>query len=105
MAEQLVTDICVRDCSSSRELITISASSLPTVVGEQVLLELRRWLCPPDPSTNHNTAWSAQHERTSAWLFKDNIFEEWESKGSLLWIHGKRMFLRGDVSLYLTSSL
>ncbi|KAH9014001.1 hypothetical protein EDB85DRAFT_894151 [Lactarius pseudohatsudake] len=49
----------------------------------------KRWLSPPDPSINHNIMCGAQHERTSAWLFKEVIYEEWESKGPLLWIHGK----------------
>ena len=104
IAQQLVTDIGAHDCSYSRDLIAISDPNLPTVIGEQVLLDLRRWISPPDSSTNHKTACDAQHERTSAWLFKDNIFTEWELKGSLLWIHGKRMSLRGGVSLYLTTS-
>ncbi|KAH8999670.1 hypothetical protein EDB86DRAFT_3242665, partial [Lactarius hatsudake] len=51
--------------------------------------ELRGWLSLPDPSINHNIMCSAQHERTSAWLFKEVTYEEWESKGPLLWIHGK----------------
>lgn len=56
---------------------------------KKLLQDLRGWLSPPDPSTNHNIACGTQHERTSAWLFKDIMFKEWESNGSLLWIHGK----------------
>ncbi|KAH9169145.1 ankyrin repeat-containing domain protein [Lactarius sanguifluus] len=58
-----------------------------TVVGER----FRGWLTPPDPSTNHTNACGAQHERTAAWVFNEDIFKEWESSesGSLLWIHGK----------------
>ncbi|KAH8999665.1 hypothetical protein EDB86DRAFT_3242663, partial [Lactarius hatsudake] len=52
---------------------------------------LRGWLTPPDPSTNHTNACSAQHERTATWVFNEDVFKEWESSesGSLLWIHGK----------------
>ncbi|KAF8264703.1 hypothetical protein EI94DRAFT_437214 [Lactarius quietus] len=50
---------------------------------------LHRWLAPPDPSTNHNAACSSQHEKTSEWVFSEEIYKEWESSGSLLWIHGK----------------
>ena len=74
------------------------------IVGKELLQDLRGWLSPPDASTNHNIACDAQHERTSGWLFKEIIFEEWESKGSLLWIHGKRTFLSGGVQLHLTAS-
>ncbi|KAH9162801.1 ankyrin repeat-containing domain protein, partial [Lactarius sanguifluus] len=43
------------------------------------------------PLTNHTNACGAQHERTAAWVFNEDIFKEWESSksGSLLWIHGK----------------
>ncbi|KAH9016028.1 hypothetical protein EDB85DRAFT_773062 [Lactarius pseudohatsudake] len=52
----------------------------------------RKWLSPPDPSTNQNIASTAQHEGTATWFFKGSIFIEWKSKStaSLLWIHGKR---------------
>ena len=55
--------------------------------------DLRKWLSPPDPSTNHNTAHSSQHEGTSTWFFQGGFYEEWKSTSSLLWIHGKRMSL------------
>ncbi|KAH9169161.1 ankyrin repeat-containing domain protein [Lactarius sanguifluus] len=55
----------------------------------RLLRDLRGWLTPPDPSTNHNIACDAQHERTSAWIFNQGIFKEWGSSSSLLWIHGK----------------
>ncbi|KAF8261185.1 hypothetical protein EI94DRAFT_1810667 [Lactarius quietus] len=31
----------------------------------------------------------AQHERTATWIFNEDTYIEWESSGSLLWIHGK----------------
>ena len=61
------------------------------LTGNQLRQDLRRWLSPPDPSTNHNIARNAHHEGTATWFFQGNIFEEWKSSGSLLWIHGKRM--------------
>src|SRR6266436_2942924 len=62
-----------------------------TLTGNQLRQDLRRWLSPPDPSTNHNIACGAHHEGTATWIFQENIFKEWRSTGSLLWIHGKRM--------------
>src|SRR6267154_5107131 len=61
------------------------------LTGNQLRQDIRRWLSPPDPSTNHNIACSAQHEGTATWFFQENGFKEWKSSGSLLWIHGKRM--------------
>src|SRR5579863_1449826 len=55
--------------------------------------DLRKWLSPPDPSINHNTVHSSQHEGTATWFFQGGIYSEWKSTGSLLWIHGKRMSL------------
>ncbi|KAH8986708.1 hypothetical protein EDB92DRAFT_1230885 [Lactarius akahatsu] len=53
---------------------------------------LRRWVTPPDPSTNHNIACDIHHGETTAWFVQGNIFAEWKSTGSLLWIYGKRRF-------------
>jgi hypothetical protein len=52
-----------------------------------------RWLSPPDPSTNHNIACKAHHDGTAQWFFQGNIYSQWKSTDSLLWIHGKRALL------------
>ncbi|KAI0269599.1 hypothetical protein BGY98DRAFT_879076, partial [Russula aff. rugulosa BPL654] len=49
-----------------------------------------RWLSPPDPSTNHNIACATHHKKAATWFFQGNIYKEWKSKGSLMWVHGKR---------------
>jgi hypothetical protein len=49
-----------------------------------------RWLSPPDPSVNHNIACRAHHKRSATWFFQGNIYNEWKSVPSLIWIHGKR---------------
>ncbi|KAN0141605.1 Ankyrin repeat-containing domain protein [Lactarius tabidus] len=64
-------------------------SAMSSQSWELLLQDLRGWLSPPDPSTNHNIACDTQHERTATWVFNEDIFKEWESSGSLLWIHGK----------------
>ena len=62
------------------------------VSGSQLRQDLRAWLSPPDPSTNHNIACGARHKGTADWFFEGSIFGEWKSTGSLLWVHGKRTF-------------
>ncbi|KAH9165684.1 hypothetical protein EDB89DRAFT_2133058 [Lactarius sanguifluus] len=57
--------------------------------GTQLRQELRKWVSPPDPSTNHNIACEASHKQTAEWFFQGNKMNEWKSTGSLLWIHGK----------------
>ena len=53
--------------------------------------DIRRWLSPPDPSTNYSVACQARHEGTCEWFLQGSIFKQWKSAGSFLWIHGKRM--------------
>ena len=70
-----------------------SASDNPYVfAGEQLRESLRRWVTPPDPSTNHTIACGIQHNGSDQWFFRGSIFSERKSNGSLLWIYGKRMF-------------
>ncbi|KAF8493659.1 hypothetical protein F5888DRAFT_1850287, partial [Russula emetica] len=60
------------------------------VIHENQLREsVHKWLSPPDPSTNHNIACGTHHKKAAKWFFEGNIYQEWKSKGSLLWIHGK----------------
>ena len=90
------------DAREGRERIDqVQRVSSPTLVGSnygilrilsenQLRENIHKWLCPPDPSTNHNVACLTHHKRTATWFFQGSIFKEWVSMGSLLWIHGKR---------------
>jgi hypothetical protein len=62
-------------------------------VGEKVVHKIKQWLIPPDPSTNYNNGLRNLHRETATWLLDGRIFQDWHLTGSLLWIHGKRMFL------------
>ncbi|KAI0297919.1 hypothetical protein BC826DRAFT_135052 [Russula brevipes] len=53
---------------------------------------LRTWLSPSNPSTNHNIACDVHHEGSAQWFFRGSIYNQWKSTGSLLWVHGKRAF-------------
>ncbi|KAF8494963.1 hypothetical protein F5888DRAFT_614255 [Russula emetica] len=66
---------------------------LEQVDRNQLRNSLLRWLSPSDPSINHNLASKAHHNGTAQWFFQGEIFNEWKSTGSFLWIHGKRMSL------------
>ncbi|KAK4220400.1 vegetative incompatibility protein HET-E-1, partial [Podospora fimiseda] len=52
--------------------------------------KIKRWLCPPDPSTNANHARELRHEGTGAWLLEQNqIFQEWHlGSRRHLWLNG-----------------
>ena len=63
------------------------------LIGNQLRESLRKWVTPPDPSTNHNIACDLHHEGTAEWFSQGGIFAEWKSAGALLWIYGKRTFV------------
>ncbi|KAH9178440.1 hypothetical protein EDB89DRAFT_2089725, partial [Lactarius sanguifluus] len=63
--------------------------TLSEIRWDQIEQDVRRWLSPPDPSVNYNTAREAYQEGTASWIFEGSVFKEWELVGSLLWIHGK----------------
>jgi uncharacterized protein YoxC len=51
--------------------------------------KLRKWIDPPNPSVNYNTASDAHQEGTSVWCTNGDTVAAWKTSGSLLWIHGK----------------
>jgi hypothetical protein len=75
------------------------AQSLLT--GNQLRQDLRRWLSPQDPSTNHIIACNVRHKGTATWFFEGRTYREWKSTGpeSLLWIYGKRVPLSHSARL------
>ncbi|KAH9033932.1 hypothetical protein EDB84DRAFT_83913 [Lactarius hengduanensis] len=77
------------DVETVRITVQQIADNTDEVKWEQTRQSFRKWFSPPDPSTNHNIACEAFHERTATWFFEGNMFMDWMSIGSLLWIHGK----------------
>ena len=62
--------------------------------GDQLRNDLARWLSPPDPFINYNTASGARCVGTGVWITKSTEFKKWKESTSLLWVYGKRMFFR-----------
>ncbi|KAH9015864.1 hypothetical protein EDB85DRAFT_2280173, partial [Lactarius pseudohatsudake] len=62
---------------------------LVSLTGNELRKDLRKWVSPPDPSVNYNTASGAHHEGTASWCTKGDTLTDWKAFGSLLWIHGK----------------
>ncbi|KAH9055861.1 hypothetical protein EDB83DRAFT_2189581, partial [Lactarius deliciosus] len=61
------------------------------VQGNKLRKDLRKWVAPPDPSVNYNTASGAHHEGTAEWCTKGNTLANWKASGSLtgsLWVGG-----------------
>jgi hypothetical protein len=76
--------------ASSPNLIDIGYGALCVISENQLRESVHEWLSPPDPSTNHNIACGTHHKKPATWFFQESIYREWKSRGSLLWIHGKR---------------
>ena len=78
--------------SWSPNCIHTGRAGLTILTENRLREELRRWLSPPDPSTNHKIARHAHHKGTATWFFEGRTYKQWKSIGSesLLWIHGKR---------------
>ena len=93
MVKEIVDKMGARDCSYPLDLVVIPCRNLHTVIVEEVLQKVIRWLSPPDPSTNYAIGLRDLHEATATWFLESAIFREWYSTGSLLWINGKRAFV------------
>ncbi|KAK6543455.1 hypothetical protein TWF694_000201 [Orbilia ellipsospora] len=51
--------------------------------------KIKKWLSPPDPSTNFTKARSKWYEGTGSWFLESNQFDEWRSRSRQhLWLHG-----------------
>jgi len=56
---------------------------------DKVDADVKRWLSPPDPSTNHNHNLQNRHEQTGLWLLQHEDFEEWkETDYGVYWMFG-----------------
>ncbi|KAH9028675.1 ankyrin repeat-containing domain protein [Lactarius pseudohatsudake] len=77
------------DAMDAKAVLQQTSSRVDDVKWNQLRESLRRWVTPPDPSTNHNIACDIHHGGTAEWFYQGSTFAEWKSTGSLLWIYGK----------------
>ena len=89
--QQAANDVDEVKRMSPPNRILVDYEASPILSGNQFRKSIRKWLSPPDPSTNHNIACGTHQKKTATWFFEGSIFQEWKSTGSLLWIHGKRL--------------
>jgi hypothetical protein len=73
------------------------------LTGNESRKDFRKWIAPPDPSVNYNAASGAHHEGTAAWCTEGNTLADWKASGSLLWIHGKRIYPITILVLFVTN--
>ena len=70
------------------------------LTGNQLRQGLAKWLSPPDPFVNFNTADHARHKGTAEWFTQSSVFKNWKESSSLLWVHGKRTPFRPICALF-----
>jgi hypothetical protein len=60
-----------------------------TMFADTKLRDIRKWLAPPDPSTNHMRACKKHHKQTGGWFVHGAEFSPWKKEqDSMLWLHG-----------------
>ncbi|KAF8492083.1 hypothetical protein F5888DRAFT_1860114 [Russula emetica] len=69
----------IDDGKEARVVMQQAADDVDQVKRNQLRQDLRRWLSPPDPSTNNNIACNAHHEGTATWFFRGSIYQDWKS--------------------------
>ena len=92
MIQQVFNQVNDLNRESSPNFITADYKVSNSRTGNELRKDLRKWIAPPDPSVNLNTASDAHHEGTAEWCTKGDTVATWKESGSLLWIHGKRIY-------------
>ena len=76
----------MQDIYSMTSYINAGVDSLKL---DSYLDKLKKWLSPPDPSTNLNTAKEKRYKGTRDWFINSAAFLEWKSGSRRhLWLYG-----------------
>ena len=96
------------NCESLTHCLPVPSSSpliSTSLTVNELRKDLRQWIAPPDPSVNFNTASDAHQEGTAAWCTEGSTLASWKASGSLLWIHGKRIYFVTVLVLLVTKDI
>lgn len=53
------------------------------------LIEIRRWLSPPDPSINYQKALRVRQSDTGLWFLESEVYSKWKrNASSFIWLYG-----------------
>lgn len=71
------------------QMLVESKAIIREMKSDQQFDHIRRWPKPPDTSTNANQARNLRHMGTGQWIFKSQVFQEWNNgPRQNLWLHG-----------------
>ncbi|KFY32241.1 hypothetical protein V493_00374, partial [Pseudogymnoascus sp. VKM F-4281 (FW-2241)] len=66
-----------------------AASSTLQPMKDTKLVEIRRWLSPPDPSMNYRKAIKLRQSNTGLWLLEGEVYSKWKrNASSFIWLYG-----------------
>ncbi|KAL0942332.1 ankyrin repeat protein [Colletotrichum truncatum] len=68
-----------------------TSDKIESLQAENLVMEIRKWLAPPDASSNFNRARSQHQQGTSQWLLQSDIYQKWKGKSdpnTFLWLNG-----------------
>ncbi|ELR10083.1 hypothetical protein GMDG_04483 [Pseudogymnoascus destructans 20631-21] len=66
-----------------------AASSTLQPMKDTKLVEIRRWLSPPDPSINYRKAIKLRQSDTGLWLLESEVYSKWKrNASSFVWLYG-----------------
>ncbi|KAL4789115.1 Pfs, NACHT and ankyrin domain protein [Aspergillus venezuelensis] len=72
-----------------RETTVATKATTDSIRSDLHTEKIRRWLSPPEPSTNANHARELRHEGTGVWLLENPVFQSWHlGRSQHLWLHG-----------------
>ncbi|KAI0032020.1 hypothetical protein K488DRAFT_70984 [Vararia minispora EC-137] len=71
------------------ETIRVDVQAVCKEVGTILGKDIKDWLNPPDPSSNHETLRKLHQSDTCTWFF-DPVFEDWKARGNgFYWVNGR----------------
>ncbi|KAK2834871.1 hypothetical protein FQN49_006833 [Arthroderma sp. PD_2] len=77
------------DIREMHSVIKETRNTAEDIAFKQKREEIRRWLSPSDPSTNHDKARSQCQYGTGRWSLQCDKYSKWKTqRSSFLWLHG-----------------
>ncbi|KAL4923048.1 uncharacterized protein BDV17DRAFT_285724 [Aspergillus undulatus] len=87
-AADILEDIS-ENIADIRSITTDTRTVVESLSLDNQSAKIKKWLCPPDPSTNLNEAQKKCHEGTGSWFLQSEPFKQWKSgEYQHLWLHG-----------------
>lgn len=87
--EYVLTQVVQQQIDGVQQTAVATKAAADSIRSDLRTDKIKRWLHPPDPSTNANHARTLRHEGTGAWLLENRVFQSWHSGSRRhLWLHG-----------------